>query len=121
MGSGESVIFFSSADSGLLAGIGTFTDTDGKHHGLIFSWTPNSCQNSADLAANQGRGRARLREEPNSKSIHATSHRRRCQVRSLLHRSWNILFQYLSKPSKSPTKTASATFEKKYLKLSTLS
>jgi hypothetical protein len=46
---GEAVTFFSSADFGLLASIGTFTGTDGKNRSLILSWSVEPCENTTDL------------------------------------------------------------------------
>jgi hypothetical protein len=46
---GEAVTFFSSADFGLLASIGTFTGTDGKNRSLILSWSVEPCENATDL------------------------------------------------------------------------
>ncbi len=50
METGEAITFFSSADFSLLAGISTFTGSNGKNRTLILSWTASPCEGPTDLA-----------------------------------------------------------------------
>ncbi|MDP3849757.1 MAG: hypothetical protein Q8Q59_04580 [Luteolibacter sp.] len=50
-GSGEPVVFWSSADFAYLSGFSSFTGSDGKEHSLIMSWSITETGNMADFHA----------------------------------------------------------------------